>query len=120
MNDRPAMRGSIRGVRVIKVPKAFAALDRRTSLEGSAKDLAKVRCSCGKKGFRNVGIFPSMLFSVSRIAPSMQLAMLNVLDINPLLTFHLHGSFGNNSYQRACNLSDKRSEGIGTSAIDDV
>lgn len=42
-NHEPAIRGSIRGVRVIKVPKAFAALDLRTSLDGSAKDFAKVR-----------------------------------------------------------------------------
>ena len=42
-SNLPAMRGSIRGVSVIKVPNAFAALDRRTSLEVSARDFAKVR-----------------------------------------------------------------------------
>ena len=102
------------------MPRAFAALDRRTSLDGSAKDFAKVRCSCGKKGFRNVGIFPSMLFRVSRIAPTMLLAMFNVLDINLGLTFYVHGSFRNNSYQRACNLRDERSESISTGAVYDV
>lgn len=56
---------------VIRVPKAFAALDLRTSLEGSAKDLANVRCSWGKNGFKKVGSLLSMLFSVRRIAPKL-------------------------------------------------
>lgn len=64
----PAINGSIRGVSVIRVPSAFAALDRRTSLEVSAKDLANVRWSCGRKGFRRVGIFSKRLFRVSKIA----------------------------------------------------
>ena len=38
-----AIRGSIRGVSVIKVPKAFAARVLKTSLDVSASDLAKVR-----------------------------------------------------------------------------
>lgn len=64
----PAIKGSIRGLRVSRVPKAFAARDRKTSLVGSARDLANVRCNWGRNGFRNVGIFPRRLFSVSRIA----------------------------------------------------
>ena len=38
----PAIRGSILGVKVIRVPRAFAALIRRISLEVSASDLANV------------------------------------------------------------------------------
>lgn len=70
----PAINGSMRGVRVINVPNALAALVRRTSLEVSAKDFANVRCSCGKNGFKNVGIFSSRLFSVRRIAAAPRLA----------------------------------------------
>ena len=40
-----AISGSIRGVKVIRVPSAFAALERRSSLEVSARDLANVRWS---------------------------------------------------------------------------
>ena len=64
-----AINGSTRGVKVIKVPSAWAARDRKTSLEGSANDLAKVRCSWGRNGLRNRGIFSSKLFKVSKIAP---------------------------------------------------
>ena len=63
-----AIKGSTRGFRVNKVPRAFAALDLRTSLVVSARDLAKVRCNCGRKGLRKRGIFSSRLFRVSSIA----------------------------------------------------
>jgi hypothetical protein len=53
---------------VMRVPRHFAALDRNTSLDVSAKDFAKVRCSCGKNGLRNVGIFSNKLLRVSKIA----------------------------------------------------
>ena len=58
----------MRGVNVIRVPSALAALDRNTSLVGSANDFANVLCSCGRNGFKNVGIFSSILFNVKRIA----------------------------------------------------
>ena len=51
------------------MPKALAALDLRSSLVESAKDLAKVRCSCGRNGLRKMGIFSSRLLSASNIAP---------------------------------------------------
>src|SRR4051812_26227306 len=63
-----AIKGSIRGVNVMRVPNAFAARVLNTSLEVSAKDLAKVRCNWGRKGLRNVGIFSRRLFKVRRIA----------------------------------------------------
>ena len=63
-----AIKGSTLGLSVSKVPKAFAARERRTSLPVSANDFAKVRCNCGKKGFRNSGIFSSRLFNVNKIA----------------------------------------------------
>ena len=63
-----AIRGSILGVYLIRVPSALAALDLKVSLEGSASDFANVRCSCGRKGFSAAGIFSSKLFSVRRIA----------------------------------------------------
>lgn len=61
----------------MRVPNALAALVRRTSLDVSAKDFAKVRCSCGKNGFKNVGIFSSRLFRVRRIAAIPGLALVN-------------------------------------------
>ena len=64
----PDTRGSTRGVIVIRVPKAFAARALRTSLVVSARDFANVRCNCGKKGFKNVGIFSRRLFSVNNMA----------------------------------------------------
>jgi hypothetical protein len=63
-----AINGSIRGVKVMRVPSAFAARVLKTSLEVSANDLANVRCSCGKKGLRNVGIFSRRLFKVNKTA----------------------------------------------------
>lgn len=65
----PAMSGSILGASVISVPSAFAALDRNSSLVVSARDLANVLCSCGRKGFKDRGIFSSKLLSVSKMAP---------------------------------------------------
>jgi hypothetical protein len=53
---------------VISVPRHLAALVRNTSLEVSAKDFAKVRCSCGRNGLRKVGIFSNKLLRVSRMA----------------------------------------------------
>ena len=53
----------------MRVPNAFAALDRNVSLVVSANDLAKVRCSCGRNGFKEAGIFSSKLLSVKRMAP---------------------------------------------------
>jgi hypothetical protein len=52
----------------MSVPRALAALLRKTSLEGSARDLANVRWSCGKKGLRKSGIFSSKLLRVSKMA----------------------------------------------------
>ena len=66
----PATKGSIRGAKVMSVPSALAALDRKSSLVVSAKDFANVLCNCGRKGFRKVGIFSSRLFNVRRIAPA--------------------------------------------------
>ncbi len=48
--------------------ESLAARLRRSSLEVSASDLAKVRWSCGRNGFRAVGIFSSRLLRVRRIA----------------------------------------------------
>lgn len=64
----PAIRGSILGVNVIKIPKPLAALVRSVSLEVSARPLANVLCSCGKKGLTNCGILTSNLLSVKKIA----------------------------------------------------
>lgn len=64
----PAINGSIRGVSVIRVPNALAALERTISLDVSANDFANVRCSCGRKGLRNVGIFSKRLLRVRRTA----------------------------------------------------
>ena len=66
----PEINGSIRGASVIRVPRAFAALDRRSSLAASARDLAKVRWSCGRNGLRKSGIFSNRLLSASKIAPA--------------------------------------------------
>ena len=63
-----AIRGSTRGFRVRRVPRALAALDLRTSLVVSARDFANIRCSCGRNGLRARGIFSSRLFRVSSIA----------------------------------------------------
>ena len=64
----PDIRGSILGVNVIRVPNAFAARVLNRSLDVSAKDFAKVRCNCGKNGFKYVGIFCNSELSVSKIA----------------------------------------------------
>lgn len=64
----PDISGSTRGVSLIRVPKALAARALRTSLEVSAKHFAKVRCSCGKNGFKKVGIFSRRLLRARRIA----------------------------------------------------
>lgn len=53
----------------MSVPSAFAALDRKSSLVVSARDLAKVLCNCGRKGLRKVGIFSNKLLRVRRMAP---------------------------------------------------
>lgn len=86
----PAIRGSIRGVSVISVPSAFAALERNTSLEVSARDLANVRWSCGRNGLRNVGIFSSRLFNVSRIAAAVCQSIVSPLSLRASVTFHIH------------------------------
>ena len=67
-----AINGSTRGVIVINVPNALAALVRSNSLEVSARDLANVRCNCGKNGFKNVGIFSSRLLRVYKMAALIQ------------------------------------------------
>ena len=77
------MRGSIRGVKVIKVPRALAALDLSISLEGSAKAFANVLCSWGKKGFKNVGIFSRRLFSVNKIAAIRSLVEALIVATSP-------------------------------------
>lgn len=69
----PEMSGSTRGIRGIRVPSAFEARTLMTSLEESANDFAKVRCSCGRNGFKNVGIFSSKLFRVNKIAAAFQI-----------------------------------------------
>lgn len=63
------MSGSTLGVNVIRIPKPLAALFRDTSLEVSASPLANVRCSCGKNGFTNRGIFSRSLFRAKKTAP---------------------------------------------------
>ena len=80
----------MRGVRVMRVPSALAALVRKTSLEVSAKDFANVRCSCGKNGFKKVGIFSSRLFNVRRIAAVPKLALLQREGKTRKPTFDIH------------------------------
>ncbi len=87
----PAISGSIRGVRVINVPRALAARLRSSSLDVSASDLAKVRCNCGRNGFRSVGIFSKRLFRVNRMAALSSSACYTILGRVKHLTFNIHG-----------------------------
>lgn len=107
-NAIPAIKGSMRGVRVMRVPRAFAARVRSSSLDGSASDLAKVRCSCGRKGFKNVGIFSSRLFKVSRIAAARSTLAEYITVGEIVVTFDVHGTLRNNSNQWSGYLGHER------------
>lgn len=80
VSSLPAMRGSIRGVSVISIPRPLAALVRNVSLEVSAKPLAKVRCNCGKNGFTNRGIFSSNLLRDRKMAPRFYISFRGLIE----------------------------------------
>ena len=92
---------------MIRVPNALAALVRKVSLEVSARDLANVRCSCGRNGFKNVGIFSSRLFSVRRIAAIPRLGARQRQSGDRILTFDIHRAFGHDTNEWTGDLRDE-------------